>query len=118
MSMRRWLVRAIMDDPLFRQHSFYVYFRAKSMYDAYDTSRDLAARTLLDHANHRGYKGKVGRRVQGPPLPPSGKRGERVSPEREFLMALRMPISGARELIHVMVTLPRAHVRVLDTEAG
>ncbi len=63
----------------------------------------------------------MGRRLQPPPVPvePSkGKKSEPPSPEKSLLTALTTPIEGSRSLVQVMLTLPKAHVRVLDTEAS
>ena len=67
------------------------------------------------------YKKRVGKRLQPPPVPvepPRGKKSEPSSPEKEILTALTTPIEGSRSLVQVMLTLPKAHIRVLDTEAS
>ena len=69
------------------------------------------------------YNGRVGRRLQPPAVPPpeastKGRRGEPASPGKDLLTALTTPIEGSRSLVQVMLTLPKAHIRVLDTEAS
>jgi hypothetical protein len=64
----------------------------------------------------------VGRRLQPPPSPPpdstKGKRAEKRAPEKELVTALLAPVEDSRALQQVVLTLPKAHVRVLDTEAA
>src|SRR5262249_48091603 len=66
----------------------------------------------------------VGKRLQPPPLSPpeppatKGRKVEPSSPDKDILTALTTPIEGSRSLVQVMLTLPKAHIRVLDTEAS
>ena len=68
------------------------------------------------------YKTNVGKRIQPPPPPRpdpvKGKKVERPSPEKELVAALLSPVEDSRALMQVVLTLSRAHVRVLDTEAA
>ncbi len=62
----------------------------------------------------------MGRRLQPPP-PPSPGKGRKApsrSPEKELVDALLAPVHDSRELVQVVLTLSRAHLRVLDTEAA
>src|SRR5262249_30332654 len=64
---------------------------------------------------------RVGKRLQRPPVPAEPSRGKKIepaSPDKELLTALTTPIEGSRSLVQVMLTLPKAHIRVLDTEAS
>lgn len=81
----------------------------------------MIARGLTDE-NYRVYKKCVGKRLQPPPLPPpadspKGRKGEQA-PGKDLLTALTTPIEKSRDLLQVMITLPKAHIRVLDTEAS
>jgi hypothetical protein len=65
----------------------------------------------------------VGRRLQPPPPPPANvpaksRKASQPAPEKELLAALTTPVESSRDLVQVMLTLPRAHIRVLDTEAS
>jgi len=64
----------------------------------------------------------VGKRIQPPPAPPpdsgKGKKLQQRSPEKELVTALLAPVEDSRALMQVVLTLPKAHVRVLDTEAA
>ena len=68
------------------------------------------------------YKTNVGKRIQPPPQPPpdsgKGRKPEKRSPEKELVDALLSPVEDSRALMQVVLTLSRAHVRVLDTEAA
>jgi len=69
------------------------------------------------------YKTNVGRRLQPPKAPPpdapaKGRKADQPAPAKDLLTALTTPIARSRDLIQVMLTLPKAHIRVLDTEAS
>jgi hypothetical protein len=52
------------------------------------------------------------------PAPSKARKAEPSSPDKDILTALTTPIEGSRSLVQVMLTLPKAHIRVLDTEAS
>jgi hypothetical protein len=64
----------------------------------------------------------VGKRIQPPPPPtPEPSRGRKSatrSPEKELVDALMAPVQDSRDLVQVVLTLSKAHLRVLDTEAA
>ncbi len=62
----------------------------------------------------------MGRRIQPPPPPPpeKGKKAEKRSSDKELVSALLAPVEDSRALVQVVLTLPKAHLRVLDTEAA
>jgi len=67
------------------------------------------------------YKTNVGKRLQPPPPPPAdpkSRKTEKRSPEKELVSALLARVEDSRDLMQVVLTLPKAHVRVLDTEAA
>jgi hypothetical protein len=81
------------------------------------------AKVHLDEGKYRVYKDFMGRRLQPPPVPvheppAKGRKGDHAAPEKDLLTALTTPIEKSRDLIQVMLTLPKAHIRVLDTEAS
>jgi hypothetical protein len=84
--------------------------------------RSAYAEFGLDRSKLTVYKTNVGKRIQPPPQPPpdsgKGKKPEKRSPEKELVTALLAPVEDSRALMQVVLTLPKAHVRVLDTEAA
>ena len=53
-----------------------------------------------------------------PDAPAKGRKANQPAPAKDLLTALTTPIERSRDLIQVMLTLPKAHIRVLDTEAS
>lgn len=77
----------------------------------------------VDESRSRVYKQMVGRRLQPPQAPPANvpaksRKANQPAPEKELLAALTTPVERSRDLVQVMLTLPKAHIRVLDTEAS
>jgi hypothetical protein len=67
------------------------------------------------------YKTAVGKRIQPPPPPPpepTKRKRREGSPEKDLVDALMSPVEDSRQLVQVVLTLSKAHVRVLDTEAA
>ena len=61
------------------------------------------------------------RTSRAPPPPPDSRKGKKPdnrSPEKDLVTALLAPVEDSRQLMQVVLTLPKAHVRVLDTEAA
>jgi hypothetical protein len=57
----------------------------------------------------------VGRRISPPPPPkPTKRRGT----ARDVFTSLSTPVASSRDFAQVALTLPKAHLRVLDTEAS
>src|SRR5262249_5141159 len=74
------------------------------------------AECVLDLAKVTVYKTNVGKRLQPPPPPPpdpKSRKAEKRSPEKELVSALLARVEDSRDLMQVVLTLPKAHVRVL-----
>jgi hypothetical protein len=53
-----------------------------------------------------------------PPAPPPTRSKREKGAAEDIAGALRAPVKDSRELVHVTLTLPKAHLRVLETEAA
>ena len=60
----------------------------------------------------------MGRRLQSPARTLRARSTSEEAGWNDLLAALTAPIASSRDLAQVMLTLPKAHIRVLDTEAS